>query len=94
MRTDDARPVPDGDRDRNTGALAAAFAHLPVDGVAISTLGAPFGSETVSASNAFAARLDEVQLDLGEGPIWQALRFRTVELQPELGATVTEAGSR
>jgi hypothetical protein len=76
--TIDDGPVP--------AALTTAFAHLPVDGVAISTLGAPFGSETVSASNAFAARLDEVQLDLGEGPIWQALGSRTAELRPDLDA--------
>lgn len=45
---------------------------LPVTGVAVSTLGAPFGSETVCASDAQAARLDELQFDLGEGPCWDA----------------------
>ena len=46
---------------------------LPVTGVAISTLGGPFGTETVCASDASAARLDELQFDLGEGPCWDAL---------------------
>lgn len=46
---------------------------LPVDGVAISTLGAAFGTETISASDRVAARIDELQFDLGEGPCWRAL---------------------
>ncbi|MBF4463025.1 MULTISPECIES: GAF and ANTAR domain-containing protein [unclassified Rathayibacter] len=46
----------------------------PVDGVAISTLGGPFGGETVAASDDTATRLDEIQLDLGEGPCWDAVR--------------------
>lgn len=66
--------------------LAAPYTVLPVDGVAISTLASPLGAETVAASNAFAARLDEIQLDLGEGPIWQAVRDRHPVLRPELGA--------
>jgi hypothetical protein len=45
---------------------------LPVEGAAVSTLGAPIGSETVCATDAQAARLDEVQFDLGEGPCWEA----------------------
>ena len=32
------------------------------------------GSETLAASDAQAARLDELQFDLGEGPCWDALR--------------------
>jgi len=46
---------------------------IPVTGAAISTLGDFLGSETVSASDAVAARIDEVQFDLGEGPCWEAL---------------------
>ena len=49
-------------------------AFLPVTGAAVSTLGDVLGSETLSASDAHAARLDEVQFDLGEGPCWDALR--------------------
>jgi ANTAR domain len=46
---------------------------FPIDGVAISTLGSSFGGETVAASDSTAARLDEIQLDLGEGPCWDAI---------------------
>lgn len=47
-----------------------------IDGVAISTLGSTFGGETVAASDTTAARLDEIQLDLGEGPCWDAIHQR------------------
>jgi len=57
---------------------------LPVTGAAVSTLGAPFGSETVCASDAQAARLDELQFDLGEGPCWDALSTRRPVLNEDL----------
>lgn len=58
----------------NESQLAAVLLHfLPVDGAAVSTLGNMLGSETVSATDSLAARLDEVQFDLGEGPCWDAL---------------------
>jgi len=46
---------------------------FPISGAAISTLGAFFGNETLSASDIVAARLDELQFDLGEGPCWDAM---------------------
>jgi hypothetical protein len=49
---------------------------LPVNAAAVCTLGAPFGSETVGASNSMAAQFDELQFDLGEGPAWAALATR------------------
>ncbi|TFD49658.1 GAF domain-containing protein [Cryobacterium frigoriphilum] len=49
---------------------------LPVDGAAISTLGPPFARETLCATDATAARFDEIQLDLGEGPLWSAAETR------------------
>lgn len=63
---------------------------LPVTGVAISTVGNPFGSETICASDAAAARLDEIQLDLGEGPCWEAIRTGS----PVLVQDVQGAASR
>lgn len=57
---------------------------LPVTGAAVSTLGAPFGSETVCASDAQAARLDELQFDLGEGPCWDALARRRPSLNGDV----------
>ncbi|TFD82830.1 ANTAR domain-containing protein [Cryobacterium fucosi] len=49
---------------------------LPITGAAISTLGPPFGTETVCASDDRAAQIDEFQFDLGEGPCWEALSTR------------------
>ncbi|WP_141937237.1 GAF and ANTAR domain-containing protein [Microbacterium sp. SLBN-154] len=47
---------------------------LPVSGAAVSTLGEVLGTETVSATDTMAARLDEIQFDVGEGPCWDAAR--------------------
>ena len=57
---------------------------LPVSGAAVSTLGDLLGSETLAASDEQAARLDELQFDLGEGPCWDALRTGTHVLAPAL----------
>ncbi|MFS0866384.1 GAF and ANTAR domain-containing protein [Microbacterium sp. 179-B 1A2 NHS] len=56
---------------------------LPISGAAVSTIGPPLGSETVSATNAIAARLDELQFDLGEGPCWDAVRTARVVAVPD-----------
>jgi len=57
------------------GELAAPFvAVFPVSGASVSTIGELLGSETIAATDAQAARLDELQFDLGEGPCWDALR--------------------
>jgi hypothetical protein len=57
---------------------------LPVSGAAVSTLGAFLGSETISATDALAARLDELQFDLSEGPCWQAIARKRPVLEPAL----------
>jgi hypothetical protein len=57
---------------------------LPVSGAAVSTVGDLLGSETVSASDAIAARVDELQFDLGEGPCWDAMRLGRPVLEPDL----------
>jgi hypothetical protein len=59
-------------------------AAIGVNGAAVSTLGAPLGSETVGATDAAAARLDEIQIDLGEGPCWEALTSRRPVLEPDV----------
>lgn len=70
---------------RGPGSLCAGFmSALPVQHAAISTLGDPFELETVCASDPLAARLDELQLDLGEGPCWQARARRAPVLVPDL----------
>lgn len=55
------------------GPFVDAFA---MSGAVISTLGDPLGSQTVCASDPIAARIDEIQIDLGEGPCWSAMRSR------------------
>jgi hypothetical protein len=60
------------------------LAALPITGASVSTLAAPFGTETVCASDAQAARLDELQIDLGEGPCWDALSTRRPVLASDM----------
>ncbi|MFE1664061.1 GAF and ANTAR domain-containing protein [Microbacterium sp. P02] len=55
-----------------------------MSGAVISTLGEPLGSQTVCASSLTAARIDEIQIDLGEGPCWDAARTRRPVLEPDL----------
>jgi hypothetical protein len=75
--------VTGGDRQE----LARSFLRaLPVAGTAVSTIGDLLGTETVAASDATAARLDEMQFDLGEGPCWDAVRLRRPVLHPDLRA--------
>ncbi|MCS5718757.1 GAF and ANTAR domain-containing protein [Herbiconiux sp. CPCC 205763] len=62
-------------------------ASLPITRAAISTLKNPFDAETVCASDALAAHLDELQIDLGEGPCWQALSARAPVLVSDLQHT-------
>lgn len=70
--------------DAGTSLCRPFLSVLPVTGAAVSTLGAPFGSETVCASDPQAARLDELQFDLGEGPCWEALAGRRPSLNDHL----------
>lgn len=62
---------------------------LPVDGAAVSTMGDMLVSETVSATDALAARLDEVQFDVGEGPCWDALAGRRPVLESDFSRART-----
>lgn len=49
---------------------------VAMPGAVVSTLGSPMGSQTLCASSTLGARIDEIQIDLGEGPSWEALRTR------------------
>lgn len=60
---------------------------FPVRGAAVSTIGPVLGSETLAATDPIAARLDELQFDLGEGPCWDAMRSAYPVLVPAIGAT-------
>lgn len=81
LRGLDAGAVPDAE------AIADA---LPVSGASVSTMGDFLGTETLAASDDRAARLDELQFDLGIGPCWDALATALPVLEPDLlgdGAT-------
>ncbi|MDJ0377641.1 GAF and ANTAR domain-containing protein [Cryobacterium sp. PH31-L1] len=62
--------------ERQTSMCHPFVRALPIDAASVCTLGEPFGSETVCASNAVAATFDELQFDLGEGPSWDAMTTR------------------
>jgi hypothetical protein len=67
--------------------LSAPFTTLfPVDDASVATLGALLGTETISATSERAARLDELQFDLGEGPCWDAMASANPVISPRLDA--------
>jgi hypothetical protein len=70
--------VPDGD-------LSRPFVEvLPIGGVSVSSFGALVASETISASDHVAFRIDEIQFDLTEGPCWTALRIEAPVLECDI----------
>ncbi|MNI38106.1 ANTAR domain protein [compost metagenome] len=69
------------------GDLCAAFLQeLPLDGAAISVFGGSAAETLMCASDATAARLDELQYDLGDGPRWDVFRTHLPVMIPDLGA--------
>jgi hypothetical protein len=62
----------------------SVLAALPVAGVSVATMGDLLRTETVSATDPIAARLDELQFDLGEGPCWDAIAERRPVLEGSL----------
>lgn len=63
-------------RGQDDDLCAPLRASVSMAGAVVSTLGPPMGSQTVCASTRLGARIDEIQIDLGEGPSWEALRTR------------------
>lgn len=64
-----------------TALITSLVTLMPVDAAAAASLTAPFDVETLVATSDRAASLLEIQLDLGEGPVWDAFRSRrTVHL--------------
>ena len=57
---------------------------LQVSGAAVSMFGGAAPETLVCASDRLAARIDELQFDLGEGPRWEALRTRLPVLVPDV----------
>lgn len=101
----DAEPsggAADGARHGTVRELWSPFVELlPITGASISVVGTP-GQSTLGASDAVAARVEEMQFELGEGPHWEALRSGQPVLVPDLrerdlawpvfGAAVHELG--
>lgn len=68
-------------------ALCAPYVDATgLDGASITSFGsgARAGAETIAASDATAARIDELQLDLGVGPSWDAVARQVVQRVPHL----------
>jgi hypothetical protein len=63
---------------------------LPISGASVSTVGKPFGSETVSASDDLAAHLDELQFDFNEGPCWDAIASGEPVSEPSLASAPSQ----
>lgn len=57
---------------------------LPVDGASISVMNGPRERETLYASDAIAAEIENVQFSLGEGPCFEAFATRRPVLVPDL----------
>ncbi|MEC5201100.1 hypothetical protein RCH21_003356 [Arthrobacter sp. PL16] len=69
--------------DELCSSLCASFIDaLPVTGAALSAFSGSAQETTLCASDDLAARLDELQFDLGEGPRWEAARSRTPVFLP------------
>lgn len=69
--------------DELCSSLCASFIDaLPVTGAALSAFSGFQEETTLCASDELAARLDELQFDLGEGPRWEAARSRVPVLLP------------
>lgn len=74
-----AAPLPDLARE----LLSPFIELLPVHGASISVLAGP-GQSTLGASDALAARLEQLQFELGEGPHWEALHSGEPVLVPDM----------
>jgi GAF domain-containing protein len=60
---------------------------LPISGASISVFDEAGHQSTICASDAMAARLEELQFSLGEGPHWKTLRTGAPTLVPDLKRT-------
>lgn len=77
--------------ERGTNLADPFVTALPVTGASLSVMSGAVGQSTLSSSNAVAARLDELQFDLGEGPCWEALSTHRPALTPDINAGTNDA---
>lgn len=68
----------------------SCVAVLGVTGASVSMLAGTMTSATLCATDPVAARIEELQLDLGEGPCWEAMDSRAPVMLPD----VHDAGTR
>lgn len=69
--------------DELSSTLCSSFTDaLPVSGAALSAFSGSLQETPLRASDELAARLEELQFDLGEGPRWEAARTREPVLLP------------
>ena len=85
-RADSASGEPSSEAasDGTTDLTTAFLASLPITGLAISVFDNEGSQVTVAASDEVAARLEEIQFDLGDGPHLVALRTGQPVLLPNL----------
>jgi hypothetical protein len=70
------------------GPLSERFVDaLPVSGAAVSTIGGFADAETIDASDDASLRIDEAQVDLKEGPCWDAAASRVWVVAAPFGPT-------
>jgi len=72
--------------DRPEGFSGPFLELIPASGAAVSTIGEFLGNETLSSTSPQAARVDELQFDLGEGPCWDAMRSARPVLRPDVAS--------
>ena len=68
----------------DTDLCTPFLTELRVTGAAVSMFGGAASETLVCASDPLAARIDELQFDLGEGPRWEAIRTRVPVLVPDV----------
>ena len=74
------------------GDLCVAFLQeLPIDGAAVSIFGGSAAETLMCASDTTAARIDELQYDLGDGPRWDVFRTHLPVVIPDLSAAGVRA---
>jgi len=82
---EDAKIAISRSHEKRTNLSEPFLTVLPVTGAAVSVL-VGTGQSTVSATDAVATRLDEIQFDLGEGPCWDAMSTRSPVLNPDFAS--------
>lgn len=89
MRGDQSSNSEPGD---NFARLCAPFVDgLQITGASIAVFDGAGRQSTVCSTDALAARIDEVQFELGEGPQWNAFRTGKAVLIPDVTAAAHDA---